>query len=57
VAFGTAPLQVPVPDLLSGGVPVMEGLLFSSYRLAIIATGLGIALRSGSWWSARRSAC
>ncbi|HZF77357.1 MAG TPA: branched-chain amino acid ABC transporter permease [Acetobacteraceae bacterium] len=43
-AFGTAPLQVPVPDLLSGGVPVMEGLLFSSYRLAIIATGLGIAL-------------
>ncbi len=42
--FGAAPLQVPVPALLSGGVPIMEGLLFSSYRLAIIGTGLAIAV-------------
>ncbi|MBY0336658.1 MAG: branched-chain amino acid ABC transporter permease [Acetobacteraceae bacterium] len=41
--FGTAPLQVPVPDLLTGGVRVMDGLLYPTYRIAILAAGLATA--------------
>jgi branched-chain amino acid transport system permease protein len=41
--FGTAPMQMPVPELLSGGVPVMDGLLYPTYRIAILAAGLAIA--------------
>ena len=42
--WGAAPLSVPVPDLLSGTVQLMDGLLYPVYRLALIATGLGVAL-------------
>ncbi len=41
--FGAAPLQMPVPEALSGGVPIMEGLLYPTYRLAILAAGLATA--------------
>jgi branched-chain amino acid transport system permease protein len=34
---------VPVPDLLSGSIELMDGLLYPVYRLAIIAAGLGVA--------------
>ncbi|MBB3899823.1 branched-chain amino acid ABC transporter permease [Roseococcus suduntuyensis] len=43
VVFGAAPMQMPVPDLLSGGVPLMDGLLYPTYRLAILAAGLATA--------------
>lgn len=43
VVFGAAPMQMPVPDALSGGVPVMDGLLYPTYRLAILAAGLATA--------------
>jgi branched-chain amino acid transport system permease protein len=43
VLFGTAPLQMPMPDLLSGGITVMDGLLYPTYRIAILAVGLAIA--------------
>jgi branched-chain amino acid transport system permease protein len=41
--WGAAPLSVPVPDLLSGSVRLMDGLLYPVYRLALIAVGLGAA--------------
>jgi branched-chain amino acid transport system permease protein len=41
--FGTAPMQVPMPDLLSGGIEVMPGLQYPVYRLAIIGAGLATA--------------
>ncbi|MDB5412757.1 MAG: transporter permease [Rubritepida sp.] len=41
--FGTAPMQMPMPDLLSGGVTVMDGLLYPTYRIAILAVGLATA--------------
>ncbi len=44
LAFGAAPISVPVPDLLSGSVLLMDGLLVPVYRLAIIGAGLGTAL-------------
>ena len=46
--FGAAPLHVPTPELLSGGVALMPGLLYPTYRIAIIAAGLGTALLL--WW-------
>lgn len=42
--WGTAPLQMPTPDLLSGGITLMPGLQYPVYRLAILAAGLGTAL-------------
>jgi branched-chain amino acid transport system permease protein len=42
--WGAAPLSVPIPDLLSGSVPLMDGLLYPIYRLALIAVGLATAL-------------
>jgi branched-chain amino acid transport system permease protein len=41
--WGAAPLSVPVPDALSGGVRVMTGLLYPVYRLVLIGVGLAIA--------------
>jgi branched-chain amino acid transport system permease protein len=43
LVFGAAPLQVPTPEALSGGVRTMEGLLYPTYRLAILAAGLATA--------------
>ena len=48
--LGTAPLQMPMPELLPGGVALMHGLLYPIYRLAILAGGLadgGAALVAG----------
>jgi branched-chain amino acid transport system permease protein len=43
LAFGAAPLSVPVPDALSGSVEMVDGLLYPVYRLVVIAAGLGVA--------------
>jgi branched-chain amino acid transport system permease protein len=42
--WGAAPLGVPMPDLLSGSVRLMDGLLYPVYRIALIAAGLATAL-------------
>ena len=42
--WGAAPLSVPMPDLLSGSVPLMDGILYPVYRLALIGAGLSIAV-------------
>jgi branched-chain amino acid transport system permease protein len=41
--WGAAPLNVPVPDLLSGSIELMDGLLYPVYRIAIILAGLAVA--------------
>jgi branched-chain amino acid transport system permease protein len=41
--WGTAPLQVPTPALLEGGIQLMPGLQYPIYRLAILAAGLATA--------------
>jgi branched-chain amino acid transport system permease protein len=51
--FGAAPLQVPMPDALSGGIRLMEGLLYPVYRIAIIAGGLATA--GLLWWLVERT--
>jgi branched-chain amino acid transport system permease protein len=42
--WGAAPLAVPMPDVLSGSVPLIGTLRYPVFRLAIIACGLGVAL-------------
>lgn len=44
IIWGAAPLSVPVPDILSGSVPLVGNLQYPVYRLAIIAAGLLTAL-------------
>ena len=41
--FGAAPLNVAVPDALSGSIELVDGLLYPVYRFAIIGAGLGVA--------------
>jgi branched-chain amino acid transport system permease protein len=48
LVFGAAPLQVPMPEALTGGVRLMHGLLYPTYRIAIIAGGLATA--GLLWW-------
>ena len=43
IVWGAAPLSVPVPEWLSGSVPIVGGLSYPVYRLAIIVAGLGVA--------------
>jgi branched-chain amino acid transport system permease protein len=42
--WGAAPLSVPVPEVLSGSIVLMPGLLYPVYRIAIITAGLATAL-------------
>jgi branched-chain amino acid transport system permease protein len=41
--WGSAPLQMPIPPLLEGGVQLMPGLQYPVYRMAILAAGLAVA--------------
>jgi branched-chain amino acid transport system permease protein len=41
--WGAAPLTLPMPDVLSGSVVLMEGLIYPVWRLVIIGSGLGVA--------------
>jgi branched-chain amino acid transport system permease protein len=43
IIWGAAPLNMPVPDLLSASVPLMDGLRYPVYRFAILAAGLAVA--------------
>jgi len=44
VVWGAAPLNLPIPAILSGSVPLMDGLRYPVYRFAIIAAGLLVAV-------------
>jgi len=43
VLWGPEPLVIPEPNFLSGSIPLVDGLLYPVYRLAIIAAGLAVA--------------
>lgn len=43
VIWGSAPLQVPTPALLQGGIQLMPGLQYPLYRVAILVAGLATA--------------
>jgi branched-chain amino acid transport system permease protein len=44
IVWGVSPLSVPLPELLSGSVPLMGPLQYPVYRIAIIVAGLAVAL-------------
>src|SRR6201997_1630356 len=44
LVWGAAPLSLPVPELFSGSVTVMGGLLYPVWRLVIIGSGLAVAV-------------
>ena len=44
IVWGAAPLNIPIPDALSGSFPLMPGLLYPVYRLVMIAAGLSVAV-------------
>ena len=43
VGWGSAPLNLPIPEALSGSVQLADGLLYPLWRLVIIAAGLATA--------------
>jgi branched-chain amino acid transport system permease protein len=43
LVWGAAPLSLPIPELLSGSVALMDGLLYPVWRLVIIGAGLAVA--------------
>jgi branched-chain amino acid transport system permease protein len=42
--WGAAPLSLPMPELFSGSVRLMDGLLYPVWRLVVIGAGLFIAV-------------
>jgi branched-chain amino acid transport system permease protein len=42
--WGAAPLSLPVPELFSGSVVLMPGLIYPVWRLVVIGAGLIVAL-------------
>ena len=44
LVWGSAPLSLPIPDLLSGSVRLPGGILYPIWRLVIVAAGLATAI-------------
>lgn len=53
LVWGAAPLQVPIPPLLEGGVEIMPGLQYPLYRVAVL--GAGLATAGLLWWLVERT--
>jgi branched-chain amino acid transport system permease protein len=53
VIWGAVPLTLAPPEWLSGSFVLMEGLLYPTYRLAILAAGLVVA--AGLWFVVMRT--
>jgi branched-chain amino acid transport system permease protein len=49
VIWGAAPLQMPMPDILSGSFELVAGLRYPVYRVALIGAGLLVA--AGLAWA------
>jgi branched-chain amino acid transport system permease protein len=43
IVWGAAPLSLPIPDMFSGTITLMPGLIYPVWRLVIIACGLATA--------------
>jgi branched-chain amino acid transport system permease protein len=44
ILWGAAPLSVPIPDILSGSIPLIGNMRYPVFRLVIIGAGLATAL-------------
>lgn len=44
VVWGAAPLSLPVPELLNGSIHLMKNFNYPVYRIALLASGLGVAV-------------
>jgi len=53
VVWGAVPLSLAPPAWLAGSFPLMEGLLYPTYRLAVLAAGLFVA--AGLWFVVMRT--
>jgi branched-chain amino acid transport system permease protein len=53
IIWGAAPISVPVPEILSGSVPLFGNMRYPVFRLAIIAAGLMTAV--GLWYLIART--
>jgi len=53
VVWGAAPLQVPIPPLLDGGIEISPGLQYPIYRVAVL--GAGLATAALLWWLVERT--
>lgn len=42
--WGAAPLTLPIPEMFSGSVVLMPGVLYPVWRLVVIASGLAVAI-------------
>ncbi len=51
--FGSFPLYLDIPSVLSGSVNLPGGIVYPLYRLTLIVIGLGVAL--GLWWLIERT--
>ena len=49
MVWGPAGLRVPLPDWLNTSVPLLPGLAYPTYRIAIIVTALAVACCSTCW--------
>jgi branched-chain amino acid transport system permease protein len=43
LVWGAAPLTLPMPEIFSGSVAIMPGLIYPVWRLVIIGSGLAVA--------------
>jgi branched-chain amino acid transport system permease protein len=43
LVWGAAPLNLPIPELFSGSVRLIDGLLYPAWRIVIIVSGLAVA--------------
>src|SRR6187401_792604 len=44
ILWGASPLSLPMPDMFSGSVVLMPGILYPVWRLVIIGSGIAVAL-------------
>jgi branched-chain amino acid transport system permease protein len=44
LVWGASPLSLPIPEIFSGSVVLMPGILYPVWRLVIIGSGLAVAL-------------
>jgi branched-chain amino acid transport system permease protein len=51
--FGSFPLYLDIPPVLSGSVTLPGGLIYPAYRLGVIAVGLAVAVFL--WWLTMRT--
>lgn len=44
MVFGASPIGMRTPEMLSGSIAIMPGLLYPVWRIVVIASGIGVAI-------------